>query len=606
MGQPSSDSGQLERSRPLLAPEELRDSSDIMYQQNSFQTPLQLEKRLAQQDQRLTQLEELRHKCELELLGKLQLEEQLTGGIAALRKAIGKQLKRIEEAEREANQYTDEEVRLHAEEQARLEAQGEQFRRIEEVEARLLEAQQLAHLQAEEEARLASELETIESCAGDRESEQRSQLESEQRGHLRLADDRLDRLEAIRAQEETGLGKQAELEDQLNAGITALKKAAVKQQQRIDDAKSRLKIAESEAKKLASIQGGLEEKEKQLAETLEQLIAEIARSREAREKQTARVSELREELAESVAQTEKLIAEESRLRTESKVVAKATTDSISSNRATSDLLIEHEQTDEHGFEIERFGLYVDQSEKEIDVFDERNLETEPVVRKGFKEHGPTPDYYYPNDPNDKSVELIAQQKGIVSALNPLLAELNERLNHPDPNERILALTELAQLEEKEDAFDPIVRSFDDGAIEVRNAAVRSLYVLQPDCASSFTRALREGSIERRRRIGAALASSGLAAQAIENLAGESREKTYEAFSLLFLMAKAGEVKPLISAVENHSNFGVRLAIIKLLAFSDQSEVATMFRRLAVRGSLPAEIRSALMEAIHELSNQRAA
>jgi hypothetical protein len=135
------------------------------------------------------------------------------------------------------------------------------------------------------------------------------------------------------------------------------------------------------------------------------------------------------------------------------------------------------------------------------------------------------------------------------------------------------------------------------------AAAKALYDSQPDRAASFTRALRESSPERRRTIGEALASSGLADHAIGNLTGESRERTYDAFSLLFLMAKAGEVKPLMSAIEDHESIEVRLAVVKLLALSGQSEIVPAFRRLALRGSLPSEVRSAVMEAIYQISSQ---
>jgi hypothetical protein len=152
-------------------------------------------------------------------------------------------------------------------------------------------------------------------------------------------------------------------------------------------------------------------------------------------------------------------------------------------------------------------------------------------------------------------------------------------------------------------FSVVSRGFDDESTEVRNAAAHALYDMQPDRAASFARALREASPERRRRIGAALASSGLATNAINNLTGESRENTYDAFSLLFLMAKAGEVQPLMQAIEEHTNVEVRLAVIKLLALSGQSEIVPAFRRLAVRGSLPSEVRSAVMEAIYQISSQ---
>jgi hypothetical protein len=44
-------------------------------------------------------------------------------------------------------------------------------------------------------------------------------------------------------------------------------------------------------------------------------------------------------------------------------------------------------------------------------------------------------------------------------------------------------------------------------------------------------------------------------------------------------------------------------VIKLLALSGQPEVLSAFRRMAVRGSLPAEVRAAVMEAIYQITSQ---
>ncbi|HEV2800049.1 MAG TPA: HEAT repeat domain-containing protein [Pyrinomonadaceae bacterium] len=177
-----------------------------------------------------------------------------------------------------------------------------------------------------------------------------------------------------------------------------------------------------------------------------------------------------------------------------------------------------------------------------------------------------------------------------------------RLASDDASERAQSVLALSRLKTDE-AFEQICAAFDDPAEEVRNAAARAIYDLNEDRADSFTRALRESPVERRRHIGSALAGSGLAEEAIGNLTGESRDKTYDAFSLLFLMAKAGEVAPLIRAIESHPDNEVRLAVVKLLALSGQQEILPSFRRLAVRGSLPTEVRSAVMEAIYQISSQ---
>jgi hypothetical protein len=204
----------------------------------------------------------------------------------------------------------------------------------------------------------------------------------------------------------------------------------------------------------------------------------------------------------------------------------------------------------------------------------------------------------------KGIEAVFAEKGIVSADDDggIPSEVMQRLKSADAGERQSALAEVVQIG-GDDAFRCITRAFDDQEVEVRNAAACALFDLQPDRAATFTRALREGTPERRRSIGQALAASGLAKDAIGNLTGESREKTYDAFSLLFLMAKAGTVQPLMQAIEEYPNVEVRIAVVKLLALSGQPDIVPAFRRMAVRGSLPSEVRSAVMEAIYQIGNQ---
>ncbi|MDT5155862.1 MAG: hypothetical protein QOH51_219 [Acidobacteriota bacterium] len=198
-----------------------------------------------------------------------------------------------------------------------------------------------------------------------------------------------------------------------------------------------------------------------------------------------------------------------------------------------------------------------------------------------------------------------REKGVVpfNESSTVPALIQQRLASHEAKERAAAIVELSHVDTDE-AFQQICGAFDDEAKEVRSAAARALFELRADRAESFTRALREATPERRRQIGAAISTSGLAGESISQLTGESREKTYEAFSLLFLMAKAGEVQPLVRAIEGHPNNEVRLAVVKLLALSGQKEILPAFRRLAVRGSLPTEVRSAVMEAIYQISSSQ--
>lgn len=151
-------------------------------------------------------------------------------------------------------------------------------------------------------------------------------------------------------------------------------------------------------------------------------------------------------------------------------------------------------------------------------------------------------------------------------------------------------------------FERIAQSLDDPSAEVRRKAVRELYDLDPDQAATLVNeALRNGSPEQRRRIGIALADSGLLYEAIDDLKAENHESCYGAFSLLFLVAKAGVVEPLLTVIEKHPSLDLSLALIRLLASSGEPEVVSAFPRLANNASLAPEVRRAAAESLTQLN-----
>ena len=168
-----------------------------------------------------------------------------------------------------------------------------------------------------------------------------------------------------------------------------------------------------------------------------------------------------------------------------------------------------------------------------------------------------------------------------------------------------AAQELAQRREKQtllrianSPFEQIATLLDDPSAEVRQKAVRDLYEMDPDQAATLVNdALREGSPEERRRIGSALADSGLLYEAIDDLMAANHEHCYSAFSLLFLVAKAGVVEPLIGVIEKNPSLELSLAVIRLLASSGEPEVASTLERLAENTALAPEIRAAAAESM---------
>src|SRR6185295_7207567 len=143
-------------------------------------------------------------------------------------------------------------------------------------------------------------------------------------------------------------------------------------------------------------------------------------------------------------------------------------------------------------------------------------------------------------------------------------------------------------------FDQIAILLDDPSPAVREKAVRDLYEINPDQAATLVNdALRDGTPEERRRIGNALADSGLLYEAIDDLMAEDHQNCYSAFSLLFLVAKAGVVAPLSAVIEKHPSLDLSLAVIRLLASSGEPEVASTLERLSLNASLPPELLSAV-------------
>ena len=151
-------------------------------------------------------------------------------------------------------------------------------------------------------------------------------------------------------------------------------------------------------------------------------------------------------------------------------------------------------------------------------------------------------------------------------------------------------------------FREFVRLLDDPSSETRQWAVRKLYEVDPDeTAILVNDALRDGSAEVRRNIGMALADSGLLLEAIDDLMDENHERCYGAFSLLFLVAKAGVVQPLINVIEKHPSVDLRLAVIRLLASSKETQVAPVLKLLSENPAIAPEVRAASLKAHRQLT-----
>jgi HEAT repeat protein len=184
--------------------------------------------------------------------------------------------------------------------------------------------------------------------------------------------------------------------------------------------------------------------------------------------------------------------------------------------------------------------------------------------------GPTSHSFAGPEPGD-SARLEAAPAAIEAEPATVAPAIANFLNSVDPYKRAAAVAELARSGSPE-AFTRITECFDDHSLHVRNAAARALRNLEPaNTVDLFNRALENASAEKRRNIGAAIAASGLADEAIMNLGSDNREDTYNALSILFVMAKTGEVAPLVRALQVHGTNDIGKAVSKLLALSGHAQ-----------------------------------
>ncbi|HEY0379264.1 MAG TPA: HEAT repeat domain-containing protein [Pyrinomonadaceae bacterium] len=172
-------------------------------------------------------------------------------------------------------------------------------------------------------------------------------------------------------------------------------------------------------------------------------------------------------------------------------------------------------------------------------------------------------------------------------------------NDPESAVRSAAVTSLGEIEHGS-IFAPILMAFADEAREVRAAAARSLSRMSFDRAEGYVRLIETADEETLRRVAEACIKAGMVAQAIDRMISEDRRLAYESFSLLSLLAKAGEIEPMLAAIAEHGEVNVRLSLIRLLGTTGQPEIATELRLLAVRDGMPEKVRSALMEVVYKM------
>lgn len=448
------------------------------------------------------------------------------------------------------------EVEQLKEAQERMQA-AERIRREAETERLQLEAE--LSQQVEKEQRLLAKIRR-------RAEGEQQRLEEAPRLRAEEQDRRLAELEALRAEIEIEAQQRAEKERQLNSEIESLRAAEREALTRIGQVESLRNQAEETHHLAAEKVQRIEAEARRRTMEDQRVLDKLEETRRNRDLEAHARAEQEKHLKEEIEVLRRLEKEERNRIAE-----------ISSSRAEAEgrlhrererLKLEEEALAKAGSQIEFLLERPQDAGEAAEWYDDPAENLRPVRQPAI---------------DDVPVVLTEEFAASASEQSPVVADLSKvsvfpesflmELRSADPYKRMAALAGLARHGNSE-AFGLIAGCFDDPSSQVRNAAARALRDREPDrTVESFTRAIEEGSPERARNIGVAIAASGLASEALHNLSAESREDTYKALSLLFVMAKTGEIQPLFQAIEEHPEPEVCSAAIKLLNLSGQSDAA---------------------------------
>lgn len=494
--------------------------------------------------------------------------EQLAADVEALRHVNEELALRREEveaarekADKDTERLLEAQARMRAAEEARAQAEAERSR----LEAELNERVETQFLLLEQTRRRAQE--------------EQERLQEETHRHAEAEQKRLAELVLIKTKAEVESKQRAEKEREILSQVDSLRIADSETRKRIEDAEVRRRAAEDAYRLVAEKVQRVEAEAHARAKEEEQMLAKLeaerrtvaveAQSRAAQEKRIREEIEMFRILEE---QERPRIEEAILQRTEAEARLQQRQDRLSAEEAARVSAAE---------QLKVVGQYRDSSAEPSGVTawqEHATARPTPTMspagetsRASRSFTGASPSGLAEGAISEGHIDSVGNVETVADAeVTPTIVAY---LNSVDPYKRAAAVAELARSGSK-DAFNLIADCFDDHSPHVRNAAARALRKLEPTrTVDLFNRALEDASTDRRRNIGGAIAASGLATEAINNLVSENREDTYNALSILFVMAKTGEVEPLVRALKEHRKDEIGRAVTKLLNLSGHADIA---------------------------------
>jgi hypothetical protein len=153
----------------------------------------------------------------------------------------------------------------------------------------------------------------------------------------------------------------------------------------------------------------------------------------------------------------------------------------------------------------------------------------------------------------------------------------------------------------ESVFETILLGCADPTREVRAAAARGLTRLSFDRTDAWTRIIETNEEGRIRQAARAAIEGGFVERSFDRLIHRDEKHAYEAFVLLYLIVKSGELEGLIEAIKNQKDPRVSSAILHIFKVSkDANTLATLYK-LIENNHLPEELKVEIDKTISEMN-----
>lgn len=153
----------------------------------------------------------------------------------------------------------------------------------------------------------------------------------------------------------------------------------------------------------------------------------------------------------------------------------------------------------------------------------------------------------------------------------------------------------------ESVFETILLGCADPTREVRAAAARGLTRLSFDRADAWTRIIETKEEGRIRQAARAAIEGGFVERSFDRLIHRDEKHAYEAFVLLYLIVKSGELEGLIEAVKSQKDKRVSSAILHIFKISKDSNTLATLYKLIENNHLPEELKVEIDKTISEMN-----